>query len=65
MGKDLLLRCGHKGENPMNPKDGPGLVDVLVTIFSPLIVMVVLTMVFLLGWWVEAGWCRVRGITRR
>jgi len=48
----------------MNPKDDPGLVDVLVTIFSPLIVMVVM-MVFLLGWWVEAGWCRVRGITRR
>jgi len=42
-------------ECPMHPKDGPGLVDTMVTILSPLIVMV-LTAVFLLGWWAEAVW---------
>jgi len=39
--------------------DGPGLIDVLVVVFSPVIVAG-LTVIFLLGWWVEAAWRRVR-----
>ena len=35
----------------MEPKDGPTVIDALVIIFSPLIV-VVLTVVHLVGWWV-------------
>jgi hypothetical protein len=39
----------------MNPRAGPGALDVLVMILSPVIVAV-LTVIFLVGWWVEAGW---------
>jgi hypothetical protein len=48
-----------KGEG-VNPQDGPGPVDVIITIFSPLIVAV-LIMIFILGWWVQAAWVRLAG----
>jgi hypothetical protein len=35
--------------------DGPGVQDVLAVILLPLIVAV-LTVVYLLGWWTAAGW---------
>lgn len=39
----------------MNPKDGPGLVDVLVAIFSPVIVMVVMV-ISIMGYFLLAPW---------
>lgn len=44
----------------MRPKRGPGVIDVLMVVFSPLIVAG-LTVIFMLGWWVEAAWRRARG----
>lgn len=41
----------------MNPKDGPGLVDVLVTILSPLLVMVVMV-ISIMGYFLLAPWER-------
>lgn len=41
----------------MNPKDGPGLTDVLATIFSPLIVMVVMV-ISIMGYFLLALWGR-------
>ena len=43
----------------MKPLEGPGWVDVAVVILSPLIVLG-LTVIFLLGFWVEAGWVWLR-----
>lgn len=44
----------------MKPETGPGVVDVLVVIFSPGIVAG-LTVIFLAGWWCTAAWRRARG----
>ena len=44
----------------MKPKDAPGIADVLITIASPLIVAV-LTVAYLVGWWVMGVWGWVRG----
>ena len=41
----------------MTPKDGPGLIDVLITIFSPLIVMVVMV-ISIMGYFLLAPWGR-------
>jgi hypothetical protein len=41
----------------MAPKDGPGLIDVLVTIFSPLVVMVVMG-ITIVGYFLLAPWGR-------
>jgi hypothetical protein len=41
----------------MTPKDGPGLIDVLVTIFSPLIVVLV-TVASIAGYFLLAPWGR-------
>jgi hypothetical protein len=43
--------------DPMNPKDGPGLSDVLVTIFSQLIVMMVVA-ISIMGYFLLAPWGR-------
>ncbi len=40
--------------------DGPGVIDVVVAVLSPGIVAG-LAVIFLLGWWVEAGWRWLRG----
>jgi len=40
--------------------DRPGPLDLTIVILSPLIVAV-LTMVFLVGWWVEGLWKLARG----
>ena len=44
----------------MNPKSGPGLIDVVVVVLSPLIVAG-LTAFYLTGWWVTAAWRRLKG----
>jgi hypothetical protein len=44
----------------MQFRDGPNVIDVLVMIFSPLI-LAVLTGAFVLGWWVQAAWVRLAG----
>jgi|WetSurMetagenome_2_1015567.scaffolds.fasta_scaffold623456_3 hypothetical protein len=44
----------------MKTGDGPGPLDVLVVVLSPLIVAG-LTVIFLLGWWVQAAWRWVGG----
>ncbi len=41
----------------MNPKDGPGVVDVLVAIFSPLIVMAMMFLM-MVGYFLLAPWGR-------
>ena len=41
----------------MTPKDGPGLVDVLVTILSPVIVMLVMG-IMIMGYFLLAAWGR-------
>ena len=41
----------------MTPKDGPGLVDVLVTILSPVIVVVVMG-ISIVGYFLLAPWGR-------
>ena len=43
----------------MKPKDGPGVLDLAVVILSPVIVLG-LTVVFLLGFWLEAAWVWLR-----
>lgn len=40
-------------------EDGPGVIDVLAVVLSPVIVAG-LTVIFLLGWWAETLWARVR-----
>jgi len=44
----------------MKRDKGPGIVDFLVVILSA-VILSGLTVIFLLGWWVEAAWRRVRG----
>jgi hypothetical protein len=44
----------------MKANAGPGVLDVVMVILSPVIVGG-LTVVFLLGWWVEAAWQWARG----
>jgi hypothetical protein len=44
----------------MKSDSGPGLVDVLVVIASPVIVAV-MTVIFLMGWWTSAAWDCLRG----
>ena len=44
----------------MKTADGPGPLDVLVVILSPVIVAG-LTVIFLVGWWIEAAWRRLSG----
>ena len=41
----------------MTPKDGPGLIDVLVTILSPLVVMMLMG-VCIMGYFLLAPWGR-------
>lgn len=41
----------------MTPKDGPGLIDVLVTIISPVIVVVMMA-VMIVGYFLLAPWGR-------
>jgi hypothetical protein len=38
----------------MKPDSGPGILDVAAVVLSP-VLAVVLTIVFLLGWWVQAA----------
>ncbi|MFA4834807.1 MAG: hypothetical protein WC749_01875 [Dehalococcoidia bacterium] len=44
----------------MKPSDRPGPLDTAIVILSPVIVAG-LTVVFLVGFWCEAGWRWVRG----
>lgn len=41
----------------MNPKDGPGIIDVLATIFAPLIVVIVMA-IAIAGYFLLAPWGR-------
>jgi hypothetical protein len=44
----------------MKREEGPGVVDIMVVILSPVIVAG-LTVIFMLGWWAEAVWRWVKG----
>jgi hypothetical protein len=44
----------------MRPTDGPGPLDILVVILSP-VIAAALVVVYLAGWWTEAVWRWVSG----
>jgi hypothetical protein len=44
----------------VKPESGPGVIDVMVVVLSPVIVAG-LTVIFLLGWWAEGLWQWARG----